>query len=100
MNAYEKERLEVGSDGREKKIDISLLKYLWQAGPFNFSKEDSIPRFLRKIRVLKNFSDSELYVLSKYLNERNFQHGEVVFKQGDIGIGFYLIFSGHIEITI
>ena len=100
MNSYEQDRQAQGADAREKKIDFSLLKYFWQAGPLNFSKQDSIPRFLRKIKVLKNFSDGELFILSKYLNERNFRRGEVIFQQGDIGIGFYLIFSGQVEISV
>ncbi len=100
MNSYEQDRQGQGADSREKKIDLSLLKYFWQAGPLNFSKQDSIPRFLRKIKVLKNFSDGELYILSKYLNERNFRRSEIIFQQGDVGIGFYLIFSGQVEISV
>ena len=80
-----------------KKLDISMLKYFWQASPF-VRRKDTYPKFLRKIEVLKNFSDNELRVFSKYLHVRNFREGEVIFSDGNLGVGFYFIFSGHVDI--
>ena len=57
-------------DELPEKLDISMIKYFWQASPLSRSGTDSIPRFLRKIRVLKNFSDTELHTLSRYLHRR------------------------------
>lgn len=99
--SYEKEVKETGTDKQEltKKIDLSMMKYLWMANPLSGAKKDSIPKFLRNIELLKNFSDNELRIVAKYLHNRKFAEGEVVFRAGEIGIGFYFIFSGTIELS-
>lgn len=81
-----------------EKVDISLLKFFWQANSRLSGNEDTIPRFLRNVDVLKNFTDNELRILSRYLHYRTFTEGETIFSQGDAGIGFYFIFSGSVRI--
>ena len=100
-SSYEKEIKESGTDKLEltKKIDFSMMKYLWLANPLSKARKDSIPKFLRNIELLKNFSDNELRILAKFLHNRKFAEGEVVFRAGEIGIGFYFIFSGTIELS-
>lgn len=100
--SYEKdiqERIE-DNQGLPKKIDISMIKYFWQSNPLANRQKDSIPRFLRKITVLKNFSDNELRILSRFLHVRSFGHNETVFKQNEIGVGFYFVFSGYVDICV
>ena len=100
-SSYENEIKEAGSNKLEitNKIDFSMMKYLWMANPLNGRRKDSIPKFLRNIELLKNFSDNELRILSKYMHNRKFSEGEVVFRSGEVGIGFYFIFSGTIELS-
>ncbi len=81
-----------------EKIDISLLKFFWQANNRLSGNEGTIPRFLRNVDVLKNFTDDQLRILSKYLHYRTFTEGEKIFEQGEVGIGFYFIYSGSIRI--
>jgi CRP-like cAMP-binding protein len=100
MSSYENE---VKNAGEKKmnllsKIDFSMMKYLWLANPLSGARKDSIPRFLRNIELLKNFSDNELRILSKFMHSRKFSDGENIFRQGDIGIGFYFIYSGVVEL--
>jgi CRP-like cAMP-binding protein len=99
--SYEKEIKEAGENKLEltKKIEFSMMKYLWLANPLSGFKKDSIPKFLRNVELLKNFSDNELRILAKYLHNRKFSEGEVVFRAGEKGIGFYFIFSGIIELS-
>ncbi|MBC7540594.1 MAG: cyclic nucleotide-binding domain-containing protein [Bacteriovorax sp.] len=101
VSSYEKEIKEAGANKLEltKKIDFSMMKYLWMANPLSGARKDSIPKFLRNVELLKNFSDNELRILAKYLHNRKFAEGEVVFRAGEIGIGFYFIFSGTIELS-
>jgi len=82
------------------KLPTSFTKFLWQSGPFSSENGQNLPKFLRKVSVFKNFTDTELYILSKYLNERIFSKSEEIFCQGDIGIGFYLIYQGQVKILI
>lgn len=100
-SSYEKEVKEAGANRLElsKKIDFSMMKYLWMANPLSSARKDSIPKFLRNVELLKNFSDNELRILAKYLHNRKFSEGEIVFRAGEIGIGFYFIFSGTIELS-
>ncbi len=83
-----------------EKVEISVLKYFWQSNPLVSRKQNTIPRFLRRIGVFKNLSENELRILSKYLHHRKFNPGETIFKQGDLGVGFYLLFSGYTDIIV
>ncbi len=100
-SSYEKDVKLAGESKLEitKKIDFSMMKYLWMANPLSGARKDSIPKFLRNVELLKNFSDNELRILAKYMHNRKFSEGEVVFRAGEIGIGFYFIFSGTIELS-
>ena len=82
------------------KVEISVLKYFWQSNPLVSRKKNTIPRFLRRIGVFSNLTENELRILSKYLHHRKFSPGETIFKQGDLGVGFYLIFSGYTDIIV
>lgn len=99
--SYENEIKATASQGQPvpHKLDVGILRYLWQAGPFNLNRDESVPRFLTKVNVLKEFSDNELRIFTKYLHQRKFKKGEVIFNQGDAGYGFYFVFSGKIEIV-
>ncbi|WP_372653907.1 cyclic nucleotide-binding domain-containing protein, partial [Halobacteriovorax sp.] len=76
------------------------LKYFWQSNPLFSSNKNSIPKFLRRIKVLENFSDNELRLLSNSLHLRQFDDGEVIFKQNDNGVGFYFIYGGRVDIIV
>ena len=80
------------------KLDISVVKYFWQASPFAGIRKNYIPKFLRKLSVLKKFSDNELRIFSKYLHLRSFKNSEIIFRQGDLGVGFYFVYSGHVDV--
>lgn len=98
---FESEVAENISKGRTvPRLDIPIARYFWQSGLFGSSSKDNIPKFLHKISVLKNFSENESRLFSKYLHHRTFSNGEIIFKQGNTGIGFYFILSGQVDITV
>lgn len=100
-SSYEKEIKDSGikENTLSKRIDFGMMKYLWMANPLSKVRRDSIPRFLRNVELLKNFSDNELRILAKFMHSRKFHESDVVFREGEIGIGFYFIFSGLIELS-
>jgi CRP/FNR family transcriptional regulator, cyclic AMP receptor protein len=100
--SYEKDVKEAIESGKElpQKLDIGMIRYFWQASPMTGKKPDSIPRFLRNITVLKNFTDNELRILSKSMHLRTFSDGEEVFRQNDLGVGFYFILNGYVDIIV
>ena len=83
---------------RNERVNIPTLKYFWQSSPLATNKKNSIPKFLRSIKVFDQFTDYELKIFSEFLHERVFAGEEIVIKEGESGFGFYLIFSGTIEI--
>lgn len=100
MSSYEHEIKNAGGTKQNllMKIDISMMKYLWMANPLSGARKGSIPRFLRNIDLLKNFSDNELRIMSKYMHSRKFSEDETIFRQGEVGIGFYFIYSGAVQL--
>ena len=81
-----------------EKYQISVLKYFWQASPLSSNKKDNIPKFLKQIKLLSDFSDNELRTLSSFFHIRSYSSDEVIFEQNDSGFGFYIIFTGHVEV--
>lgn len=98
--SYENEAKKKASEGNLNfdRLDLGVLKYLWQSGPFSLANKENIPRFLTKVPVLNSFSDNELRIFSKFLHKRQFNTGEVIFRQGDAGYGFYFVFSGAVNV--
>ena len=101
-SSFEKEVIEKNAKGEAltTRLEIPILKYFWQANPLFASNRNSIPRFLRKIKVLEHFSDNELRILSSYMHLRTFSDGERIFKQNETGVGFYFIYTGHVDIIV
>ena len=98
--SYEKEMIEKIGQGEDSadRLDIHLLKYLWDASPLSFMTKESYHDFFKKISVLSSFTDNEIRLFTKFLHQREFMANEVIFKQGDTGYGFYFIFSGSVNI--
>lgn len=96
--SYERRMREEGID--TKKLDISLLKFFWQTNPFLKSAKNTIPNFLKRLEVFKNFTDLELLALTRSMHRRTFDKGEVIFNESDPGVGFYFIVRGAVDIVI
>ena len=102
MRDYEdeiKEKIKKG-EALNTKFNFSVLKYFWESNISGKKHSDSVPRFLRTISILKNFSENELRILCNNMHRRHFSKGEVVFSQSQIGIGFYLIYSGEVQLMV
>jgi CRP/FNR family cyclic AMP-dependent transcriptional regulator len=99
--SYEREMAEKLSRGEtvSDRLDIPLLKYLWDASPVSgMIGSESYHNFFKKITVLSSFSDNEIRLFTKFLHRREFMTNEVVFRQGDSGYGFYFIYQGSVNI--
>lgn len=98
--SYEKdmmEKMEAGENTSDR-LDIPILRYLWDASPLSFMANESYHDFFKKISVLSSFSDNEVRIFTKYLHRREFTTNEMIFRQGDSGYGFYFIFTGSVNI--
>lgn len=100
-SSYESEQRakNFSGDDTTERVNIATLKYFWLSNP-RLSSGKNIPKFLRAIPVLTNFTDNELRILARHMHHRSFGDGEVIFRQNDVGFGFYLIYGGHVDITV
>lgn len=98
--SYEKDMMEKLQKGEvsPERLDVPLLKYLWDASPLTFGSKDNYHAFFKKITVLNSFSDNEIRIFTKFLHRREFIANEVIFRQSDSGYGFYFIFEGSVDI--
>jgi CRP/FNR family cyclic AMP-dependent transcriptional regulator len=98
--SYEKDTMEKVEKGETipDRLDIPLLKYLWDASPLSFKNKDTVYSYFKKVSVLNSFSDNEIRLFTKFLHRREFIANEVIFRQGDSGYGFYFIFEGSVDI--
>ena len=81
------------------KQNYNLLEYFWSTSVLSAKNEKNLPHLIKQADLFVDFSELEIFELTKYIHVRNFSKGEVVFDSDDYGIGFYIILSGSIEIT-
>jgi len=98
--SYEKDIMDKVEKGESipDKLDIPILKFLWDASPLSFANKDTTYSFFKKVSVLNSFSDNEIRLFTKFLHKREFIANEVIFRQGDSGYGFYFIYDGSVDI--
>ncbi len=66
----------------------------------NVDKEESDSRkLLSQIPFFANLNRRELAVIEQFLHQREFQCGEYIFRQGDRGLGMYIIQNGLISVV-
>jgi CRP-like cAMP-binding protein len=95
----EREALQTGVN-KTPKLEIPLIKYFWQSNSLNRDQKDNIPKFFRNLKMLSSFTDNELRILTQHFHLRNFETNEVIFEQDQVGFGFYIIYSGHVDIQV
>lgn len=98
--SYEQEMMQKVPKGETKaeRLDIPLLKYLWDSSPLSFKTENNYHDYFKKVTVLNSFSDNEIRLFTKFLHRREFMANELIFRQGDTGYGFYFIFHGAVNV--
>lgn len=97
-NEIEQQSQNSKSEFKASRLDIPPIKYFWQASPLTSNRHKSIPKFLRSIKVFEHFGDYEMKIFSNFLHERLFSSEEAIIREGESGFGFYLIYSGNVEI--
>ena len=56
-------------------------------------------KYLQKGPIFQPLPSNELEVVARSLKERVYELGTVIVKQGDPGVGFFLIVEGKVEVT-
>jgi CRP-like cAMP-binding protein len=68
---------------------------------FNFheKQKNEIEAILLKIPVFQELTPRELKTIQRILHQREYKQDEVIFAEGDIGLGMYIIEKGIVQIT-
>ena len=64
------------------------------------NNENGITGILRKIPIFEELSKKELAAVERILHRREYKPDEVIFYQGDSGVGMYIIENGKVEIIV
>ncbi len=75
------------------------MNYIWD-NIFRRTADQSIQSVLRENILFRDLADSELRFLERCVHVRHYHIGESVFRQGEVGVGMYLVVKGRVEIYI
>ncbi len=77
-----------------------MVNFIWENLFEKAEKGQSVRKALKENILFQDLSLRELRVLENIVNVRNFRPGECVFKQGEVGVGMYIINSGSVNVTV
>ncbi|HAG91462.1 MAG TPA: cyclic nucleotide-binding domain-containing protein [Bdellovibrionales bacterium] len=62
------------------------------------SKEKSVLETLKQTHIFGSLSKRELQLVIQTIHVRDYAPGEIVFSQGELGIGMYIILNGKVDV--
>jgi len=62
--------------------------------------ENNIYKVLAGIPIFQDLNRKELRLIERILHKRSYKENEVIFHEGDPGVGMYIIESGRVNITL
>jgi CRP-like cAMP-binding protein len=76
------------------------MSKLWEnIFKFRQKEKDEIDNILLKIPIFQDLNVRELRTIKRILHQREYKKNEVIFNQGDVGLGMYIIVKGTVEIV-
>jgi CRP-like cAMP-binding protein len=76
------------------------MNYLWDNLFRRRKKDDDTRAILRENILFQDLSERDLRFVEGLVHIRKYHAGEPVFRQGEVGVGMYLIAKGRIEIFV
>lgn len=76
------------------------MKVLWDNLFKKNSAKSKVTSLLKETILFSDLEDDDLDMLEKIMNPRQYRAGETIFRQGDGGVGMYLIVSGSVNIFL
>lgn len=77
-----------------------MINLLWDNLFLRSQERKDLAKVLRETYLFKDLTHLELHFLKDFIHLRQYRAGEVVFKQGEAGVGMYIISSGSVDIII
>ncbi|MDZ4083812.1 MAG: cyclic nucleotide-binding domain-containing protein [Bdellovibrionales bacterium] len=75
------------------------MNYIWD-NIFRKTTDQNVFSVLRESYLFRDLSDSEIRFVERCVHVRHYHSGESVFRQGEVGVGMYLVAKGRIEIYV
>ncbi len=76
------------------------MEFLWNNFFKKDQKEQTLYTILKENYLFQDLSDKDIRFVSEVIHVRNYRPGELIFSQGEVGVGMYIIVKGSIDITI
>lgn len=80
-------------------IGKAAVNFIWD-NIFRKAKDADLRAVLTENILFKDLASREISFLEKVVHIRTFHAGETVFRQGEVGVGMYLIMKGRVEIFV
>lgn len=64
------------------------------------TRETQITEILKKIPVFEELTTRELAAIERILHKREYRQDEMIFREGEPGVGMYIIVTGKVNILI
>ncbi len=77
-----------------------MIQNLWENILRRKNSESDIFHFLKKSFLFQDLGHQEIEFLSQLVHVRHYQSGEPIFRQGDSGVGMYLLVNGSVDIVM
>ena len=77
-----------------------MFQYLWENVLRKKSDENNLYTFLKLSFLFQDLTPKEIEFLTHIVHIRHYNAGEKIFKQGDPGVGMYLIMNGSTDIIM
>jgi CRP/FNR family cyclic AMP-dependent transcriptional regulator len=77
-----------------------MINVLWENLFKKEEKSQKITKLLHQNKIFETLTKKELRIVEELVHERHYRAGETVFRQGEIGIGMYIIAKGAVDISV
>ncbi len=78
----------------------SLVNFIWENIFRSTDKTQGLRQRLRDNILFQDLSSTELRLVENIVNVRHYRPGEHIFRQGEVGVGMYIIMSGVVNIYV
>lgn len=77
-----------------------MVNFLWENIFRKADQEKNISAILSENILFQDLSKKELKFVENIVHVRHYRTGETVFRQGEVGVGMYIIVKGSIDIIV
>ena len=77
-----------------------MADFLWKNYFRPTTKEKEISAILKENILFADLRSKHLKFVTNIVHLRKYRAGEIIFRQGEVGVGMYIIKSGHVNITL